>query len=72
KSQLDRQCPDDDIIDVDMEGNPNSEVEYKIVEDEEEHEELGGLAFEPEVVDPVPEQAAAEAHDPMDIDKAEE
>ncbi|KAI6703093.1 hypothetical protein NL676_012229 [Syzygium grande] len=40
---------------VDMEGNLDSEVEYEIVEDEEQHEELGGLAFEPEVVDPVPE-----------------
>ncbi|KAI6680184.1 hypothetical protein NL676_034065 [Syzygium grande] len=35
-----------------MEGDPDSGMEYEIVEDEEEHEELGGLAFEPEIVDP--------------------
>ncbi|KAI6673508.1 hypothetical protein NL676_001414 [Syzygium grande] len=55
-----------------MEGNPDSEVEYEIVEEEVEHEELGGLAFEPEVVDPAPEQADAEAPEPMDIDEYEE
>ncbi|KAI6706405.1 hypothetical protein NL676_009367 [Syzygium grande] len=55
-----------------MEGDPDSEVEYKIVEDEEEHEELGELAFEPEVVDPVPEQADADALEPMDINEYEE
>ncbi|KAI6694014.1 hypothetical protein NL676_021724 [Syzygium grande] len=55
-----------------MESNPDSEVEYEIVEDDEEHEELGGLAFKPEVVDPVPEQAVAEVPEPMDIDEDEE
>ncbi|KAI6668837.1 hypothetical protein NL676_007059 [Syzygium grande] len=55
-----------------MEGDPNSKVEYEIVEDEEEHEELGGLAFEPEVVDPVPEQVNPDAPEPMDIDEHEE
>ncbi|KAI6695420.1 hypothetical protein NL676_023130 [Syzygium grande] len=44
-------------------------VEYEIVDDEEEHEELGGLAFEPEIVDPIPEQADAEAPEPMDVDE---
>ncbi|KAI6702952.1 hypothetical protein NL676_012088 [Syzygium grande] len=55
-----------------MEGNLDSEVEYEIVEEEEEHEELGGLAFEPEVVDLAPEQADAQAPEPMDIDEYEE
>ena len=55
ESQLDPQCPDGDIVDVVMEDSPNSDVEYEIVEEEEEHEELGGLAYELEVVDPVPE-----------------
>ncbi|KAI6707281.1 hypothetical protein NL676_010243 [Syzygium grande] len=54
-----------------MEGNPDSEVEYEIVKDEEEHEELGELAFEPEVVDPVLEQAVAEIPKPKDIDEDE-
>ncbi|KAI6700065.1 hypothetical protein NL676_014389 [Syzygium grande] len=56
EGQLDIQCLDGDVVDVDMEGNPNSKVEYEIVEEEEEHEELGGLAFESEVVDPALEQ----------------
>ncbi|XP_056159960.1 uncharacterized protein LOC130135278 [Syzygium oleosum] len=72
EGQLDPQCPNGDIIDVDMESNQDSEVEYEIVEDEEEHEELGGVAFEPEVVDPIPEQVYAEAPEPMDIAEAEE
>ncbi|KAI6676487.1 hypothetical protein NL676_037283 [Syzygium grande] len=55
-----------------MESDPDSEVEYEIVKDEEEHEELGGLAFEPEVVDPVLEQADAGAPEPMDVDDTEE
>ncbi|KAI6678502.1 hypothetical protein NL676_039298 [Syzygium grande] len=55
-----------------MEGDPDSEVKYEIVEDKEEHEELGGLAFESEVVDPVPEQADADALEPMDVNDAEE
>ncbi|KAI6698039.1 hypothetical protein NL676_018158 [Syzygium grande] len=55
-----------------MEGNPDSEVEYEIVGDEEEHEELGGLAFELEVVNPVLEQADADAPEPMDVDDTEE
>ncbi|KAI6670939.1 hypothetical protein NL676_005824 [Syzygium grande] len=49
-----------------MEDSLDSGVEYEIVDDEEEHEELGGLAFEPEIVDPIPEQADAEAPEPMD------
>ncbi|KAI6682324.1 hypothetical protein NL676_036205 [Syzygium grande] len=44
----------------------------EIVEDEEEHEELGGLAFEPEIVDLVPEQVVAETPEPMDINEDEE
>ncbi|KAI6674182.1 hypothetical protein NL676_002088 [Syzygium grande] len=55
-----------------MEGNLDFEVEYEIVKDEEEHDELGGLAFEPKAVDPVSEQAVAKTLEPMDIDKAEE
>ncbi|KAI6677621.1 hypothetical protein NL676_038417 [Syzygium grande] len=55
-----------------MEGYPDSEVEYEIVEDEEEHEKLSGLAFESEVVDPIPEQADADALEPIDVDDAEE
>ncbi|KAI6701129.1 hypothetical protein NL676_015453 [Syzygium grande] len=55
-----------------MEGDPDPGMEYEIVEDEEEHEELGGLAFEPEIVDPVPEQADPDAPEPMDIDEYEE
>ncbi|KAI6704067.1 hypothetical protein NL676_013203 [Syzygium grande] len=55
-----------------MEGNPYPKVEYEIVQEEIEHEELGGLAFEPEVVDPAPEQADAEAPEPIDIDEYEE
>ncbi|KAI6696828.1 hypothetical protein NL676_016947 [Syzygium grande] len=51
-----------------MEGGPDSEVEYEVMEDEEEHEEFGGLAFEPEIVDPIPEQADAQAPEPMDVD----
>ena len=72
EGQLDRQYADDDIIDVDMEDNQDSEVEYEIVDDEEEHKELGGIAFEPEVVDPIPEQAGVEAPEPMDLAKAED
>ncbi|KAI6677421.1 hypothetical protein NL676_038217 [Syzygium grande] len=53
-----------------MDGNPDSKVEYEIVGEEEEHEELGGLAFEPEVVDPALKQASA-APEPMDIDEYE-
>ena len=69
---MDPQCSDGDIVDVDMEDNQDSEIEYEIVEDEEEHEELGGVAFELEVVDPILEQADAEAPEPMDIVEAEE
>ncbi|KAI6699938.1 hypothetical protein NL676_014262 [Syzygium grande] len=57
---------------MDMESNQDSEVECEIVEDEKEHEELSGLAFEPEVVDPIPEQADAENPEPMDIAEVEE
>ncbi|KAI6678505.1 hypothetical protein NL676_039301 [Syzygium grande] len=52
-----------------MEDSLGSDIEYEIVDDEEEHEELGGLAFEPEVVDPIPEQVDAKAPEPMDIDE---
>ncbi|KAI6706044.1 hypothetical protein NL676_009006 [Syzygium grande] len=52
-----------------MKDSLDSDVEYEIADDEEEHEELGGLAFEPEVVDPIPEQADAEAPETMDIDE---
>ncbi|KAI6697959.1 hypothetical protein NL676_018078 [Syzygium grande] len=55
-----------------MEGNTNSEVEYEIVKDKEEHEELGGAAFEPKIVDLVLVQVDAEAPKSMDIDEAEE
>ncbi|KAI6693626.1 hypothetical protein NL676_021336 [Syzygium grande] len=55
-----------------MEGNQDLEVEYEIVENEEEHEELGGVAFELEIVNPVPEQANAEAPASMDTDEDEE
>ena len=37
----------------------DSDVECEIVEDEVEHEELGGVVFELEIVDPIPEQADA-------------
>ncbi|KAI6670211.1 hypothetical protein NL676_005096 [Syzygium grande] len=55
-----------------MDGDPDSEVEYEVMEDEEEHEEFGGVAFEPAVVDLAPEQADAEAPEPMDLDGYEE
>ncbi|KAI6677425.1 hypothetical protein NL676_038221 [Syzygium grande] len=54
---------------VDMYGNPDSKVEYEIMEEEEEHKELGGLAFELEVVDPAPEQVDTAALELMDIDE---
>ncbi|KAI6670987.1 hypothetical protein NL676_005872 [Syzygium grande] len=34
--------------------NKDSGVEYEIVEDEIKHEELGGVVFELEIVDPIP------------------
>ncbi|KAI6680524.1 hypothetical protein NL676_034405 [Syzygium grande] len=52
-------CRTSDVVDIDMEDSLDYDVEYEIVDDEGEHEELGGLAFEPEVVDPIPEQADA-------------
>ncbi|KAI6707669.1 hypothetical protein NL676_010631 [Syzygium grande] len=55
-----------------MEGDPDSDVEYEIVDDEVEHEELGGVDFEPEIVDPVSEQVDAGAPEPMVIDEDEE
>ncbi|KAI6677871.1 hypothetical protein NL676_038667 [Syzygium grande] len=51
-----------------MEDSLDSGVEYEIVDDEEEHEELGGLAFEPEIVDPIPEQSGSlPGPEPMDM-----
>ncbi|KAI6691708.1 hypothetical protein NL676_019418 [Syzygium grande] len=58
-----------DVVDIDMEDSLDSGVEYEIVDDEEEHEELGGLAFEPEIVDPIPSKVDAEAPEPMDVDE---
>ncbi|KAI6680616.1 hypothetical protein NL676_034497 [Syzygium grande] len=55
-----------------MDGDSTSEAENEGVEDEEEHEEFGGLAFEAEIVDPAPEQAGPEAPEPMDVDGYEE
>ncbi|KAI6688837.1 hypothetical protein NL676_025665 [Syzygium grande] len=55
-----------------MEGNPVSEVEYEIVADEEEHEELGGVDFKTEIVYSIPEHANAKVSEPMDINKDEE
>ncbi|KAI6705702.1 hypothetical protein NL676_008664 [Syzygium grande] len=55
-----------------MEGNLDPKVEYEIVKDEEENEELGVVVFKPEVVDPVPKQVDVEAPESMDIDEVEE
>ncbi|KAI6671397.1 hypothetical protein NL676_006282 [Syzygium grande] len=50
-----------------MEGGPDSEVEYEVMEDEEEHEEFGGIAFEPEIVDPKTKWGSGrQAPEPMD------
>ncbi|KAI6705982.1 hypothetical protein NL676_008944 [Syzygium grande] len=68
---MDRQCPDGDVVDVNMD-DTDSDTGDEILEVKEVHEELGGLAFEPEVVDPVPEQADVEAPESMDIDEDEE
>ncbi|KAI6705703.1 hypothetical protein NL676_008665 [Syzygium grande] len=68
---MDRQCPDGDVVDVDMH-DTDSDTGHEFAEDDEEHEELGGIDFELEMVDPVPEEADAEALEPMDIDEDEE
>ncbi|KAI6705981.1 hypothetical protein NL676_008943 [Syzygium grande] len=68
---MDRQCPDGDVVDVNVD-NIDSDTRDEILEVKEEHKELGGLAFEPKVVDLVLEQADVEAFEPMDIDEDEE
>ncbi|KAI6705704.1 hypothetical protein NL676_008666 [Syzygium grande] len=68
---MDRQCLDGDVVDVDMH-DTDSDAGHEFVEDDEEHEELGGIDFEPEIVNPVPEQADAEAPKSMDIDEDKE
>ena len=72
EGQLDRQCPDGDVVDVNMEDHQDVEAGYDLMEDQEEQGELGGLAFEPEVVDPPPEQADTEVPEPMDADEHQE
>ncbi|KAI6668242.1 hypothetical protein NL676_023805 [Syzygium grande] len=46
-SRLIWRCRFGDVVDIDMEDSLDYGVEYEIVDDEEEHEEPGGLAFEP-------------------------
>ena len=65
EGELDRQGPDGDVIDIDMEASDSFDVAPEI---SEEDEELGGVNFEPAIEDPVPEPMEEEAVDPMDVE----